>query len=300
MINVSAPGSLMVCGEHAVVYGHAAMVCAIAQRITIRLVPRADNRVLIHSALAEYEVELDKLIAHPQLTFVIEVLRQNPLSVGAEIWIDSDIDSTLGFGSSAAVTVALIAAIWTFQQKTIENLMLHQAAHRVILAVQQRGSGTDIAASIFGGLLAYYPYPEVSIVSLPIPPTLLSVRYAGYKTPTREVLASIAEKMAQNPDYYQQLYAQMGQTTAQGISAAQAENWSDFYQRLNGYQVYLQRLGVCDTTQAAHLHELAGKASAAKISGSGLGDCIIAFSHDVPPRHYTVNIDRQGLLIHTT
>ena len=43
MISTSAPGSLMISGEHAVVYGHPAIVCAIDARVHITLTPADDG-----------------------------------------------------------------------------------------------------------------------------------------------------------------------------------------------------------------------------------------------------------------
>lgn len=295
-ICVSAPGSLMISGEHAVVYGHAAIVAAIGQRITVSLTPRDDQRVVIKSALAHYESDLCPLIGHSKLTFVIEAIRQNLPSSGFTLQIDSHIDSTVGFGSSAAVTVATIAALLKFRHHSVTQSVLHRAAHQVILAVQGRGSGADIAASIWGGMLAYRAPPNFHIHALPIPPAQLSVRYAGYKTSTDKVLAYIASKMQEQPEKYQQLYIHMGHITEQSIQAAMAQDWSRFYQGLSDYQSCLSELGVCDDTQRAQLQVLENLVYAAKISGSGLGDCIMAFAQGVPPEHSGMEISPQGVL----
>ena len=49
MICASAPGSIMITGEHAVVYGHKAIVAAVEQRISVTLTPRQDDQVRITS-----------------------------------------------------------------------------------------------------------------------------------------------------------------------------------------------------------------------------------------------------------
>ena len=53
-LKASAPGSLMLMGEHAVLHGKKALVCAIDQRISVSLTPREDARISIVSALGEY------------------------------------------------------------------------------------------------------------------------------------------------------------------------------------------------------------------------------------------------------
>ena len=108
-LTASAPGSIMITGEHAVVYGAPAIVCAIEQRIHIRVSTRTDREIHIESALAAHHTDLATLADHPQLRFLIAALRQNPPASGLDIAIDSDIDPTLGLGSSAAVTAAITA-----------------------------------------------------------------------------------------------------------------------------------------------------------------------------------------------
>lgn len=183
-LTASAPGSIMITGEHAVVYGAPAIVCAIEQRIRIRVSTRADREIHIESALAAHHTDLATLADHPQLRFLIAALRQNPPASGLDITIDSDIDPTLGLGSSAAVTAAITALLYRLRGQNPDLLALHRAAYRTILTVQQRGSGADLAASLAGGIIAYQNRPFTVITPLPAPPSGLSLRYAGYKTPT--------------------------------------------------------------------------------------------------------------------
>ena len=294
-LTASAPGSIMITGEHAVVYGAPAIVCAIEQRIRIRVSTRADREIHIESALAAHHTDLATLADHPQLRFLIAALRQNLPASGLDIAIDSDIDPTLGLGSSAAVTAAITALLYRLRGQNPDLLALHRAAYRTILTVQQRGSGADLAASLAGGIIAYQNRPFTVITPLPAPPSGLSLRYAGYKTPTAEVLARIAACAQAEPAHYRALYERMGVASTRTIAAAEAENWQDFYNELNAYQELLAALGVCDDTQAAHLAAARPHAHAVKISGSGLGDCILALADQPPPEHRAVTPAHAGV-----
>ena len=283
-LTASAPGSIMITGEHAVVYGAPAIVCAIDQRARIHLTPRADRQIHIQSTLGEHRTDLAHLTDHPKLRYIIAALRQTPPAGGLNLTIDSDIDP-------AAIT----ALLYRLRGQNPDLLALHRAAYRTILTVQQRGSGADLAASLAGGLIAYQNRPFSRIEPLPAPPTGLSLRYAGYKTPTAEVLARIAAHAAIDPDYYQHLYDRMGAGSARSIAAATRGDWADYYQSLNDYQELLNALGVCDDTQAAHLAAARPHAHAVKISGRGLGDCILALADQPPAQHQPIAIARDGV-----
>jgi mevalonate kinase len=103
--------------------------------------------------------------------------------------------------------------------------------------------------------------------------------YAGYKTPTAEVLAWVADHWQNRPDERDALYNRMGAITQHAYQALEQQAWSHFYKAVSDYQIGMAELGVSDAT-LEQLLSLAHRAQlgAAKISGSGLGDCIIVFS----------------------
>ena len=48
----SAPGSLMLFGEHAVLHGHAALVAAVDRRVTVTLRPRRRRKKAVHAPIS--------------------------------------------------------------------------------------------------------------------------------------------------------------------------------------------------------------------------------------------------------
>lgn len=301
-IRTSAPGSIMVTGEHAVVYGHKAVVSAIEQRISITLTPRSDRSVRITSEIAApLELSLEALPEGGDYRFVLAAIAHHlaDLPSGFTLEIRSEIDPTLGLGSSAAVTVACLGALTRFAGKGQQGL--HADALAIVRKLQGRGSGADLAASFHGGLIAYRP-PQAAgngvIQALPLPPVAVSLKYCGYKTPTSEVLRMIAEKMAGDEARFNTLYDRMGAESAQTIAAAECKNWDGFYQGLNRYQTLMEDLGVCDETLGEIITSARSESStlAAKISGSGLGDCVLALG--TPPTGFVpVTLAKKGLTI---
>ena len=296
-LTASAPGSIMISGEHAVVYGHPAIVAAITPRVFVRLEANGDGKLRIHSALGEYESDIGERVPDERLRFVLACFTRYPQDSGITLEIDSRIDPTLGHGSSAAVTVATLAVLARHSGAAISLPTLHRQAWQIVRHVQERGSGADLAASLCGGMVAYHNHPQVRIDPLPLPPAMISLSYCGYKTATAKVLALIAERMLKAPERYRQLYRKMGDSAQVAIGAARQRDWPAFYRALNRYASHMRRLGVCDATladmlSAARAHR---DTEASKISGSGLGDAIVTFSQTLPPHHHPVTIAEKGL-----
>lgn len=291
----------MVIGEHAVVYGYSAIVAAIEQRVHLTLSERNDSVVRITSEIADpLEVTLPDIAATGPYRFVLAAVAQTGLTKGCDIDILSDIDPTLGLGSSAAITVAALGALRRYSGAPIADL--HQDALTIVRNLQGRGSGADLAASLSGGLIAYTPPKrggDATINALPEPPVPLGLCYAGYKTPTSEVLAMVAEKMAGDPAAFDVLYARMGQTIDAAIDAAGAQQWPKFYAALNDYQTHMADLGVSDDTLDLIIRNARAQNAtlAVKVSGSGLGDCVLALGH-LPDGFEPVTLAKTGLQIH--
>jgi mevalonate kinase len=71
-MSASAPGSIMITGEHAVVYGHPAIVCAIDQRVTVTAMPQDNRQVQIFSEISDpVVVALDTFEVSGPMRFVL-------------------------------------------------------------------------------------------------------------------------------------------------------------------------------------------------------------------------------------
>lgn len=297
-LTASAPGSIMISGEHAVVYGQPAIVAAITSRVRVHLETNQDDKIRIHSALGDYQSDAGTLRPEKRLRFVLACVARYPRNGGITLEIESDIDHTLGLGSSAAVTAATLGVLARHHYAATNLFTLHKQAWQIVRRLQGRGSGADLAASLWGGMVAYRTQPQVQIKLLPRPPVTISLSHCGYKTATEKVLALIARRMEQAPETYRRLYREMGDTTRTAIHAAGDENWPAFYRALNRYAEHMQTLGVCDKTLGEMLDNARAHpdTEACKISGSGLGDAIVTFSQTLPPQHHPVAVAETGLL----
>lgn len=296
-ITTSAPGSLMLLGEHAVLHGHSALVCSINRRITVRMFPLEEDAVRISSEVGSYESPLSDLMDHPALRFVIQAIRQHAdqLPFGFELKIDSEFSPDIGFGSSAAVTVAVHAAILAcLLGEPPENELLFKEALQTVHTVQGRGSGADLAASVFGGIVAYSTAPTFQPLAISIP---LTAVYCGYKTPTPEVILKVEQLRADHPQKYERIFSEMDAGAANAIECLRKHDLPGFGNILNYNQQLMDEMGV-NTPELQEIVEALQAAPdvfGAKISGSGLGDCAVGIGVaalkdlDYPVHHLEVS-----------
>ena len=149
-IHARAPGKLFLSGEYAVLLGAPAVACAVGRHV---------QASFLSGAAAE-----DPEAARWRLAAREILLRHglDPAPAGRALEIDSsalysDGGIKLGFGSSAAVAVAVTGLLLAAQgqdrrSRTINRLRIADQLHRALQG--PGGSGVDVAASLHGGVIA--------------------------------------------------------------------------------------------------------------------------------------------------
>lgn len=301
-ICASAPGSLMLLGEHAVLHGRRALVTSVNQRLTVTLTPRADQQLEIRSALGRHVTSLEQPETHPKFRFILAAAAALPVvSSGLTIEVRSEFSDQIGFGSSAAVTVATVAALRQCDGLEPDRRAIFLAARDIVRSVQGRGSGADVAASVYGGIVLYRADPlELN----PIPSTqALTAVYSGSKLPTPEVIRIVEEKRKQQPEQYDVLFDLMDRCSAEAAEAARRGDGKAVGALLDVGQGIMASMGVSNHALDTIIKALREDPAilGAKISGSGLGDCAIGWGRtgdNFPFPVIPVEPSPQGVQLH--
>ncbi len=302
IITASAPGTLMLTGEHAVLHGYPALVCAVDQRMQVTLTPRNDTAFTIHSPLlGDFTGDIATVSPKAPFEFITTIIAsyKTKLTTGFDLNIKTDFSHTVGLGSSSAVTVATIAVIAKYSGEILTPETLWKKAYDIILQVQQVGSGADLAASIWGGLLFFQNKP-FSVEPLSYYPAI-TLLYSGNKKRTAEVINYVQQSAEEEPTLYQQYFKTLGHGSLLAKKALEEKNDIALGVIFNE-QYAIQKSMKLTTESIEYLIEKMNaepQITGSKISGSGLGDSIVGIGILTTPSliasQLPVHIDKRGL-----
>lgn len=328
MIARRAPGKLFIAGEYAVLEpGHPAVVVAVDRFVTVTVSDATDATTMASDLNGGVLIRCERVdgrlvaIGHPRthqhFAYVLAaatVVEQLAIQIGCssqhfEMTITGG-DFTdcagrkLGLGSSAATTVATVAALDAFYHLGLECMDRFRLAMLATLMVNPNGSGADVAASTWEGWLAYTApdrtqlaahmaergiasafrsnWSGLSVRQLPPPKrTRLLVGWTGEPQTTAAMIAQIAGGHRQTP-LFRRFLSDSDVCVGNLIDAIAADDVAEVQYHIGQARQLLEGLDAAldigirterlDALCAAA--DLAGVA--AKPSGAGGGDCGVA------------------------
>ncbi len=338
LIRTQAPGKLILLGEYAVLRGAPALVMAVDRYAHVYLESSRSNTFLLTApdvGIRELPFSVGKqgtvafthdISVDPNaVAFVqsaVETVAATASLPPVRITISSaeffyqNSTTKLGLGSSAAVAVSLIAALLhaagiaqrdedAFKLQVLEMAL---TAHR--RAQGKQGSGVDIAASTFGGILEY-TMPVVStqlppkIQALSLPPRLY-MRFVWTRTAasTTRLIQQVSALRETSPGIYNQIFSELIYLSEQGCLAFHQQSVTSFLEIIRDYYRTLLQLSKASGAPIispvhADIHSIAERHQVAyKPSGAGEGDFGILFAeNELNLIDATVQLEKMGFPI---
>ncbi len=277
IIRSSAPGKLILFGEHASSRNKPSIIFAVNRRLHVLLETkqREDNSILISSETfgikeAKYPSEKLDLVSEAIKIFLTETKNKEE---SFDLTITSDIPA--GFGSSAAVIVSVLGALDEFYHTKLSQEEFLELGLKINYSVKGYGSGLDIASAIYGGLIYYQK--DQFVEELPFAHLDFIVGNTGVKAPSGPIVESVSEFEKSKPSKAKVIFSCVQNIVEQAKDAILNHEEEVLGELMDCNQKFLKDLGVSSEI----LEELIAAAKeagafGAKLSGAGKGDNMIA------------------------
>lgn len=284
----SAPGKTILFGEHSVVYDEPAIAGAVNKRAVVSLKKSHNNYSTLKSKDLGFEVIMDTRRG----TYTLKkgkpgIIRYILNAMGKfhdHSAIDMDLSLNLpigsGLGSSAAVTVATIAALHHYHGVSFNKETLAKEAHGVEEEVQGIASPLDTLISTYGGLI--YLSREKKIVRFEDPlDAPFVVGFTSKYGNTSKMVKNVKTLKDNYPELVNPLIRTMGKIANEARVAILRNDIQKIAELMNLNQGLLDSLGV-NTYELSRMIYTAREngALASKITGSGGGGSIISLCRE--------------------
>lgn len=283
----SAPGKIILFGEHFVVYGIKAILCSIDKRITATSQFLDEKIVRISSSLGESEIELDALnnlenipqkFMRPFFYIAKKAIEENPTAKGIEIILESKIPTGVGLGSSSAACVAATASINGLFKKLSKDEIVKRAiqAERTIF---EQNSGADSSVSTFGGLMSYDL--KNGFEKIPSRNDLnFIISNSSQIHNTQDIVRQVRNFKEKNEDTFNRLCQQEIAIVNDAEIALKENDLNKLGSLMLKNQELLKQIGISTEKIDLLVNEAMQTSYGAKITGAGGGGCIISLVDD--------------------
>ena len=278
----SAPGKVILFGEHFVVYGVKAILCSINKRVTVTAEKTTDKKIFINSEIGNLILEPNKSISEinsrlkPFYYLANKVIKNQ--DTGIQIKIDSEIPLGVGLGSSSACCVAGAAAIFKLFGDISKEEILELAieAERTIF---ENTSGADCTVCVYGGIMEYDKKQGFKKIE-DEPNFQLVIANSNIEHSTESMVSEVKTFTIKNKEEFSKLLDQELELVEDVLKLLKENNTIKLGEKINQNQKYLETIGISNN-QLRKMIEIGQKTSfGAKITGSGGGGCIFAITDE--------------------
>jgi mevalonate kinase len=283
MTSASAPGKVILCGEHAVVYGQPALAIPIhqvqAQATVTDISDKGIGQIFIQAPDIQLTKWLHEIAQDHPLAKVVQLTLEKIRAYdhpSLEINVQSSIPIASGMGSSAAVSIAIIRALATHLRSPLPA----EEQSKIAFEVEKIHHGTP--SGIDNTVVAYEKPVYFTQGENPTPFDIgaslhLIIADSGITSPTSKAVGEVRQGWLRNKAYYEVIFDQIGLIVVSARRAIKAGQIHVLGSLLNHNQALLEILGVSSPELNRLIKSAQEKgALGAKLSGAGLGGNMIA------------------------
>jgi mevalonate kinase len=286
-LSATAPGKVILFGEHAVVYGQPAIAVPVNQVQAKAIVTPDPSAPAGNIHITAPQINLDSDLADLAEDDPISASIHGTLSalnISSPLAFKLRISSTIpiggGLGSGAAVSIATIRAVSSFLGQVLEDERVSSIAFEVEKLHHGTPSGIDNTVITNNKAVFYVKDKPIEFIRIAKPVTLV-IADTGKSTPTKETVADVRRLWENDPEPYNQIFDSIGKLSLAARTAIEVGNNEALGPLMNENHELLQKLDVSspDLDKLVLAAREAG-ALGAKLSGGGRGGNMIAIALD--------------------
>lgn len=273
VIGYGVSGSkIILIGEHSVVYGYPAIAIplkSIKVKCELQNVNPQKNRSYYKKIIINRE---DPLLVAFENAF--KYLKKNEKIYFSDFYysINSKIPSKRGMGSSAAVCIAAIRSVFNYFRKPINNKILENLVHKSEKIAHKDPSGLDAKTCISKYPVKYIKNQKIKYIKMNLGVYLL-ILDTGITGKTKEAV----EIVRKNHEHVKKYIEKLGRLAESAEKNIRYRNVKALGDVLNKAHECLKLMGVsCYKSDKLVEISLKNGAYGAKMTGGGLGGCVIA------------------------
>jgi len=280
MTKSSAPGKIILFGEHAVVYGRPALAVPVNQvRAEVEVSDSSRAGIWIDAPAVKLHAELNTLPSdHPIAAVIHNFLFLSRLSrfPDLEIKISSTIPVASGLGSGAAVTIALTRALASHLNYAMTDEELNAFAYEIEKLHHGTPSGIDNTVVTYARPVYFVKGQPLELFKAGKPFTIV-IADTGVSAPTKESVGDVRRLWIDDRSRWETVFDKIGEISFTARRAIEAGRPELLGELMDENHALLQKLTV-SSPELDQLVEAARKAGAlgAKLSGGGRGGNMIA------------------------
>ncbi|NWF63072.1 MAG: mevalonate kinase, partial [Chloroflexi bacterium] len=276
----SAPGKIILFGEHAVVYNRPALAVPVNQvRVDVEVSDSDKPGVWIDAPMMDLHGELSTLPSNdPTGSVILKVARHLGIAPLPDISISihSTIPVAAGLGSGAAVSVALIRALSSFLSFSLSNNQVNDLVFEIEKLHHGTPSGIDNAVITYNMPVYYIKEKPIETFKCGKPFTIV-IGDTGVPAPTKESVGDVRRLWLRDPNRFEAIFNEVAQISTMARRLIEGGHPEHLGELMDHNHEFLRQMTV-SSPELDVLVAAARKAGAlgAKLSGGGRGGNMIA------------------------
>lgn len=277
-----APGKVILMGEHAVVYGAPAIALpffSVGVKCTVRSHPGATfiESICYEGPLISSPTSVDGI--RKLIDVTLKYLKKENKDL--KIIIESLIPPQRGLGSSAAVSVAIVRALFDAYETPLSFDILNHLVSIAESIHHFKPSGLDAATILNEKLTVYQKGNPIYNPNSTLEGYLI-VGDSGIEGNTKQAVKEVKDKFENEPKIMKNHIEQISQLTLKAEHALLENNIHTLGVSMLQAHNHLRAMGVSDETMDHYIDvAMAAGAFGAKLTGGGKGGCMIAIVNSV-------------------